>query len=267
MVHHQGPERGPASSLRGWLSDVYFPALVDVSMRDEAISSLAARLGPKATVDDPVQGRAAGLDAVRALLDKTAAWLAERRATYQRLAFVQGVDRDATEGALALTIGGEATELPVAVVAERRKSREVEVRVYFDGTAFGAGAARAPLVAESAEVLLPPPIGELLDALAKGDVTAIGAQFEEEGAVRAARGARHAKKDGGLAAYFATRVAGGGIEVARGGTADDARTVALEITLTKAHGRAVAPQAGLLVFERGDSGLLRWLRVYGDLGA
>ena len=53
--------------------------------------------------------------------------------------------------------------------------------------------------------------------------------------------------------------------VGQGATADDGRTCAFEYTLTKMNGRPVAPQAGLAVYERGDSGLLRALRVYDDL--
>jgi hypothetical protein len=265
-----GPDRGPPSALRGWLSDVYYPALLDLSMGDKAIEALASRLGAKATVDDPLHGRAAGLPAITAHLKTTAAWLIEHTASYERVAFTTGTDRDVTEGTLALAFENKTVDLPVAVVAERRRSREVELRIYFATQGLtGERRKRAPLVASSEEIVLPDPIGEFVAALAKGDAKRIVATFEQDGALRDARGLQHGKSDGALLTFLDSLVAGGafgsGLELQRGGVADDGRTFALEHTLVRARGRDVEPQPGLMMFERGDSGLLSALRVYGDL--
>jgi hypothetical protein len=265
-----GPNRGPPSTLRGWLSDVYFPSLLDLSMRQRAIESLASRLGEKATVDDPLHGRASGLPGITAHLNRTADWLGKHSASYERIAFTTGTDRDVTEGSLALTFESKTLDLPIAVVAERRRSREVELRIYYaTQSVVNERRKRAPLVPASADVVLPPPVPAFLDALASGDVKAIVATFEHDGAVRDARGLQHRNKDGALQTFVDGLVAGGafgaGLELQRGGAADDGRTCALEHTLVKARGRDVEPQPGLMLFERGDSGLLSALRIYGDL--
>ncbi len=264
-----GPDRGPPSALRGWLSDVYFPALLDAS-RDKALDSLASRLGAKATVDDPIQGRATGLPPVGDQLKRAAEWLSEHSASYTRLAFTTGIDRDVTEGTLSLTFESKTVDLPVAVVAERRRSREVELRIYHALQPLESGSrTRARVVADNPEAIVPPAVADLLDALARGNVGAIEAAFEAEGAVRDARGLTHARGDNALRAFFDGLVAGGafggGLELRRGGSADDGRTCAVEYTLVKARGKDVTPQAGLLLFERGDSGLIRVARIYGDL--
>ena len=103
----------PPSGLRGWLSDLYFPALLD-----GAPGPLAERLGPRSTLDDPRLGRAAGLTDIKAQLDKSAAWLAAASARYERGQFTTGVDSDVTEGVLTITAAGKEIEVPVAVVAE-----------------------------------------------------------------------------------------------------------------------------------------------------
>jgi hypothetical protein len=108
-------------------------------------------------------------------------------------------------------------------------------------------------------------VGELVEALARGDAAAMAAQFEEDGTARDAAGAEHAKRDGGLSRLFARLVEGGGLTLRQGGAADDGRICALEYTLVKGRGHAVEPRAGLLVLERGDSALLRSVRIYGDL--
>ena len=55
-----------------------------------------------------------------------------------------------------------------------------------------------------------------------------------------------------------------GVEVLNGGRADDGSTCALEYTIVKMRGKGVPAQAGLAVYERGESGLLRAARVYED---
>jgi hypothetical protein len=251
------------------LSDVYFPALLDEG-RAKALDALASRLGAKATVDDPIQGRATGLPPVGDQLKRAAEWLSKHSASYHRLAFTTGIDRDVTEGTLSLTFESKTVDLPVAVVAERRRSREVELRIYHALQPLESGSrTRARIVADNPEALVPPAVAGLLEGLSKGDVGAIEAAFEADGAIRDARGLTHARSDKALRAFFEGLVAGGafggGLELQRGGAADDGRTCALEYTLVKARGKDVTPpQAGLLLFERGDSGLIRVARLYGD---
>jgi hypothetical protein len=254
-MFQQGPDRGPPTALRGWLSDVYFPALLDVEKPEPSREALASRLGAKATLDDPILGRAQGLPAIRALLDASSAWLRKHDAKYARVAFTTGVDRDVTEGTLSLTLPDKTLDLPVAVVAERRKSREVEVRVYFAAQSVGGGAEARSLEPASVNDPAPlaPAVQDFLAALGRGDRDAALAAFEEEGAARDARGLEHAKSGGALRAYFETL---GPLAFARAGSADDGRTCALEIATAK---------PSLFVFERGDSGLVRALRIYGDL--
>jgi hypothetical protein len=239
-------------------------------MRKRAIESLATRLGAKATVDDPLHGRASGTDGIGGLLNRTADWLAKHAGSYERLAFTTGTDRDVTEGTLALTFETKTLDLPIAVVAERRRSREVELRIYYaTQSVANERKKRAPLVAPSADVIVPPPVASFLDALATGNVKGCVAAFAHDGAVRDARGLQHGQKDGALEAFIDGLVAGGafgaGLELERGGEADDGRTCALEYTLIKARGRDVDPQPGLMLFERGESGLLSAVRIYGDL--
>jgi hypothetical protein len=248
-------------SLRGWLSDVYVPALIEGSLEP-----LLQRLGARATIEDPILGRAVGLASIEAHLAKCAAWLKSLDAKYERGQFTTGVDRDVTEGLLTATTNRRSFEVPIAVVAERRRSREVEVRVYYSAHALGAVAQRAALTAQESSVVLPALVAEHQAALRRGDVQAALACFEEKSVARDAGGAAFGKTEGTLGALH-ERLAMGGWEAQLGGYADDGRTCALEHTLVRVGGKDVAPQAALMVYERGDSGLFRALRMYDDLAA
>jgi len=258
----RGGERGEPSSLRGWLSEVYLPALAS-SQPDQ----LARRLGDRATVDDPIFGRTSGMPALLTYLQEVSAWLTKHAGTFDKLAFTMGSDRDVTEGTLTLTYEGRRVTVPVAVVAERRKEREVELRCYYSTRPInGAHAVRSPLLPQDDEVSVPPPVAAHLDALGKGEAGAIVASFETNGTLRDAEGASYAKEGGGLEAHYVKLFGGqAGIEVLKGARADDGRTCALEYTIVRVRGKGVPPQAGLAVYERGESGLLHAVRVYEDV--
>ncbi|HEY4014994.1 MAG TPA: hypothetical protein VGM06_16740 [Polyangiaceae bacterium] len=263
-----GSRRSSSSNLRGWLSEVYLPALLSSQCED-----LSRRLGSRATVDDPIFGRASGTAAVREQIDQAAAWFAAKGAGFERVAFTTGSDRDVTEGVLTFVVDGKRVVLPVAVVAERRPEREVEIRVYHSTKSLGVGATtRSPLVPRDDELPLPPPIDAHLYALARGDIESVIAGFEEGATLRDPLGGAHPKagEGGALRAYYERLIGTGiprgpGLDLLKGARADDGRTCALEYTVAKLHGRDVPPQPGLAVYERGESGLLRAARLYHDL--
>ena len=87
------------------------------------------RLGDRATVDDPIFGRTSGMPALGRYIEEVSAWLQKHEGAFDKVAFVTGSDRDVTEGTLALTFEGRRVQVPVAVVAERRPEREVEVAI------------------------------------------------------------------------------------------------------------------------------------------
>lgn len=255
-------DRGAPSSLRGPLSDVYLPALAS-----NGAEALARRLGDKATVDDPIFGRANGMPAIARYLEEVAVWLGKRDGAFEHVAYIVGSDRDVTEGVLQLTFEGRRVAVPVAVVAERRREREVEVRLYYSTRPIkGTHAVRSPLLPQDDEVAVPPPVEAHLQALARGDVKGIVASFEPSGSLRDAQGTVYRQEGGGLTVHYQQLfAAGAGIQVLKGARADDGRTCALEYTVVSVRGKTVPPQAGLAVYERGDSGLLRAARVYEDV--
>ncbi len=270
LAMEDAPERGAPSSLRGWLSEVYFPALVSADAEQ-----LVRRLGERATVDDPIFGRKTGMPALEQFLREIAAWLGKHAASFDKTAFTMGSDRDVTEGNLGLTFEGKHVTVPVAIVCERRPEREVEVRLYYSTKPIkGTHAVRSPVLPQDDQVLVPPPVAAHLEALSRGNVAAVVASFENGGSVRDPEGGSHHKtEDGGgtLHRFYEQLLGAGGgadgagIELLKGARADDGRTCALEYTVVRVGGKSVPPQAGLAVYERGESGLLRAARIYEDV--
>jgi hypothetical protein len=251
----EGDGRSPPSALRGRLADVYVPALVSGSLE-----ALSRRLGNRATIDDPLYGRASSLASIDPLLARVASYFAEAKATYAHVCSTTGVDRDAAEGRLAMTIRGESRELPIAIVAERRRLREIELRVYY--TPEGAPPERKPRSALVSDGRNAPPVAlaqlidAIIDGVRKGSVEQTLAGFEEAGRIVDPSGRAYEKRAGAMSTFLSEL---GALDLVVGGSADDGRTACIETTFTR-RGREPAP--ALLAFQRGDSGLVNELRVY-----
>jgi hypothetical protein len=246
-------DRSPPSALKGRLADVYVPALVSGS-----VDALSRRLGNRATIDDPLYGRASSLASIDPLLARVASYFAGGKATYEHVCSTTGVDRDAAEGRLAMTIGGEARHVPIAIVAERRRLREIELRVYYrpEGAAATARKPRPPLVSQAPHVAVASLVASILDGVKKGSIDQALAGFEEASHVVDPFGKRHTKSDGAMGDLLSTLRE---VDLEVGGSADDGRTSCVETTVTLRGGE---PTPALFAFERGDSGLVRELRVY-----
>ncbi|HVH45125.1 MAG TPA: hypothetical protein VM925_22385 [Labilithrix sp.] len=244
-------DRGAASTLKGRLADVFVRALVDGSLAE-----LSRRLGNRATIDDPLFGRASTLSSIEPLLQKLSAHFERLGATYRHVASATGVERDVSEGVLVVNTKQGVTETPIAVVAERRRLREIELRLYY---ATGSEE-RKPRVAPrnaTADVAVPQIVAHVLDGLRKGAVERVLAAFEESSRLVDPRGTPHAKRDGSLAS-FVSRLTGR-LALVPTGAADDGRHCFVEAAVMREGDDA---ELAAFTFERGDSGLLREIRCY-----
>lgn len=247
-------ERSP-SSLRGRLADVYVPAIV--SGEQGTLDSLGKRLGNRATIDDSLHGRVSSLASVEPLLAKLNAWFQKHNAKYRHRASTTGVDRDLSEAVLELDVDGKPCEMPIVVVAERRRLREIELRVYYAPPGVPTRPPRAPLAIAPSPPPLPQLQAHVADALKKGAVERVLAAFEEGARIVAPDGSTHPKRDGKMSRFISDLGAGLDLDVA--GVADDGRTCGVEAMLHLTRREAVP---AVLAFERGDTGLLRELRLY-----
>jgi hypothetical protein len=257
--------RGAPLNLRGRLSDVYFPALLAADA-----GSLSRRLGDKATLDDPMFGATSGAAGIERALSRATQWLVRHGATFEKRGLVVGSDREVTEGTLSLEAGGERIDLPVAVVAEKRREREVDLRLYYSTRAFAdAPSLRGSTLADE-NVVVPAPVAAHLDALSRADLGAMVASFERDAMLRAPDGSLYggSSSHAPLGDYFKSLIAvgpQGGTTFCRSARADDGNACALECAVVRLRGHEVPRHGILLVYERGDSGLLRGVRLYGNI--
>lgn len=254
-----------SSALKGRLADVYVPALVEGSLE-----ALSRRLGNRATIEDPLHGRASSLSSIDPLLEKTATRLKEARATYRHIMSTTGVDRDVSEGLLTMQPPGAADLVlcPVMVVAERRRLREIELRLYYASDPSAPRQPRVPLLQNDDLKNVPQIVAHILEALRKGAIERVLSAFEEGSRFVDPRGRVACKKDGAMSTFLDEL--GGRIDLVPMGTADDGRTCCVEATLPTGlprKGMGGPPpmrdaESAALAFERGDSGLIRELRFY-----
>jgi hypothetical protein len=222
-------------------------------------------------VHHPVRGRVKGVAAFERFAIETNAWLADRHAAVADVDFVLTPRRGVEE--LVLHVDGDEgrIELPVAVASDHdERGLIVEQRIYFSTCPLTGGhAIRPPLLQPDPGLREPGIVGDYQRALAAGDVEAAVAAFEPDGYVREPVGDAytHRGTDELRAHYDLLFSNGGGIPLEHCAVTDDGRACALEYNVVAWGRTAMAPEAGIAVYVRGDSGKLAAARIYDDTDA
>ncbi len=250
-------EGRPESGLRGRLAEIFLPSLLG-----NELDELLVRLGDRASIAFPWSKAIIGLALLRTELEKETALLKKYAATYEHDRTVLGHDRDVAEGRLNLNSGGTASVLNVAVLCVRRPAREVDVRVFLAAEGLGReslGVAGknddAPSIASD--------VSTHLGAIRFGDPAQILETFESEARLVDPFGKIHDRASGALGKFYSERlpIPEGATTWAPAvrGVADTGRVAAIE------YETAGTGKLGLLVLERGESGLFREARLYDSI--
>jgi hypothetical protein len=216
----------------------------------------------------PVRGRVKGRTVFERFVRDSNAWLAAHSAVLGPVERIVTPQRGVEE--TVLTLDGELgrVDLPVAVAAERDGSaRIVELRVYYGSWPLtGRHASRPPLLQPDPGLQAPDVVGKYLCALAAGDVETVVAAFEPDAYVREPAGGPylHRGRDELVALYERLFYNRDGLPIEACAMTDDGRCCALEYNVVHSGHSDVAPEAGIAVFTRGDTGKLASVRIYDD---
>lgn len=216
---------------------------------------------------DPRRGRVIGIPAFEAYVSELRAWLSERNMSYDPVEHVSDGPRGFEEVVLHLDGAGLRVDVPVAIVAERNAAgRLTELRLYHSTWALtGRHLHRPPLLQRDPTLRTDRVIADHTRALADGDVDAVVATFAADGSAREPAGAPYLHRGHGeLRAFYAQRLAGGGMTLEPCAIAHDGRTCALEYNVVGWGGAEVAPEAGIAVFVKDQHDRLAALRMYDD---
>jgi hypothetical protein len=103
--------------------------------------------------------------------------------------------------------------------------------------------------------------------LAAGDLEAVLSTYEEDAYAREPSGGQYVyrSKEKLREVYSAQFANGGGISLQHGTITDDGTRCAVEYNCVRWGVTDIPPQAGVAVYERGNSGLLSAARIYDDV--
>lgn len=240
----------------------YLPALA--AGRADAILAL---FSGEPLIDDPRAGRVAGRDAVRAFVTAQAEWIRKRHVELTVLRTTTGRKRSLTEALARLTVGGERTELPIAVVGEGTGGTLGAIRVYHSNWPLeGRHSLRAPIVPEDPDLVLPDIVAAYMDALHSANLSGSMSVFEPEGYFREPSGGPHIYRgQEGIRTVYGAFYAVGPIHLRHCSVIDDGVACGVEFIADGWGPRKFEPQAGIGVYERGASGKLAAARIYDDV--
>jgi hypothetical protein len=241
----------------------YLPYLLE-GRADDLLGLFSS--GP--AIDDPMTGRVAGREAITGFVTERRVWLAAREARLEAIRTTHTATRTVVEWVLHLDHEGEAVPLPVAVVGAHGGGAGLEgVRVYHSmWPLIGEHRVRRAILPADENIELGDVVARYQRALAEGDVGAIVGTFEPDGYFREPAGSQYIHRGReALHDFMAKILAPGGIGLEHCTATDDGVVCAIEFNAVTFGPEALIPQAGVAVYERGDSGLLHAARIYDDV--
>jgi hypothetical protein len=195
----------------------------------------------------PDFGRVKGVAAFERFVTRATAWVRDRNITIENL---------------SLTV-------PVAVAADRdEKAYLRELRVYYTTWPLNdSHLVRTPVLQLDPDIHASDVVGDYQQALAAGDRDATVAAFESEAYLREPAGSKYMHTGTGeleklFSRFFSN---GGGIPLEHCAITDDGRACAIEYNVVAWGETPLPPQAGIAVYERGESGKLAAARIYDDV--
>lgn len=218
-------------------------------------------------VHDPRAGVVRGHRELRRFVRRNESWLAGLHAHTVTVASTTADGRAVVE--LLAYLDGDAGQMawPVAVVAENPDEWSVVFRTYCSQWPVDGQRHLRPPILPPGNVQPGDVVGRYQQALAAGDVDALVSTFAPDGYLREPFGARTHLGPDELRAFFQGRLADGGVGIEPCVVTDDGVRCAVEYNCVRWGGRALPPQAGIAVYERGQGGLLAAVRVYDDIEA
>ena len=251
------------------MTDVHNPAetYLEALIAGDRAQLLAGFAGEPA-IDDPLGGRVRGLADFERYVRERPAWLAERAARLETVRVTRTDQRTVFESLVYLNQPRPNTELPVAVVGDHAPGGRVRaVRVYHSlWPLFGAHRVRPPLLKRDPALSVQDVIGEYQRALAAGDIETITGTFEPGGYFREPAGGEWIYRGRDKVHELMTHMlGGGGIGLEHCTLTDDGVACAIEFNAVRFGPHKLEPQAGVAVYQRGDSGRLCAARIYDDV--
>jgi hypothetical protein len=216
----------------------------------------------------PIRGRIKGRRAFEQFVTEIRAWLSERNVKVEDVSVILAPTRGVEEFVLHSDSDSGRMGLPVALAVDHDDNDRIgEMRFYFSTWPLnGRHAVRLPLLQPDPGARAPEIVGEYQRALGAGDVEAAVSAFEPDGYVREPAGAAytHRGTEELRALYELFFSNGGGIVQQHCAVTDDERACAVEYNVVRWGETELQPEAGIAVYDRGQTGRLAAARIYDD---
>ena len=238
-----------------------------VLLKDGNWEELRSGFSGLPNINTPMNGQISGENAFMRYITDLKSWLVEKKSSTELFNIISHDNRHVIEFILNLYISKKEIGIPVVLAADIENGLIECIRVYYSlWPIIGKHTVRKPLLKPAAGLEEPQIIKDYMEGLKNGDKESVVSLFEEDGYVREPSGAqyRHEGKEG-LEKFYSAALGNGGIPLKHCTATFDGTCCAIEYVCDEWGGVSLEPQAGVAVYEIGESGKLVAARIYDDV--
>jgi hypothetical protein len=235
-------------------------------LKKEDIEALASLLDSNSTIYTPLDGLISGRDKIKKYIIKQKDWLNTKNARVEIFNIIDVKNRVVIELNIFYDKGEKTVELPFVIVLDIENNIIINIRIYHSTwPTTGKHSVIKPLLKPDDNLIEPEIITEYMKGLKNADKDLVLSLFEEDAYVQEPSGSKykHTGKSG-RNNFYSFALDKGGVSLKHCTATFDGRHFAVEYVFDEWGDKKFEPQAGIAIYEIGESGKLAAVRIYDD---
>lgn len=235
-------------------------------LKKEDIESLSSILNDKSIIYTPLDGKIIGRDNIKNYILKQKEWLNTKKAKVEVINSIDITNRIVIEFVIYLNKGNKEIELPIVAVLDIENFFISSIRIYHSTWPLtGKHVVIKPILEPEDNLDEPDIISLYMEGIKNADKEFVLSLFEDKAYIQEPSGSkfRHQGRTG-REKFYSYALDKGGVPLKHCTATFDGKHFAVEYVFNEWGDKKFEPQAGIAIYEIGESGKIAAVRIYDD---
>jgi hypothetical protein len=235
-------------------------------LKKEDIESLSSILNVKSILYTPLDGKIIGRENIKNYILKQKEWLNTKKAKVEVINYIDNTNRVVIELVTYLKKDSKEIELPIVAVLDIKNYFISSIRIYHSTWPLTGKHNKIKPILDPEDHLDEPEIISLyLEGIKNADKEFVLSLFEDRAYIQEPNGSKfrhHGKAE--LEKFYNIALDKGGVPLKHCTSTFDGKHLAVEYVFDEWGDKKFEPQAGIAIYEIGESGKIAAVRIYND---
>lgn len=235
-------------------------------LKKEDIDALSSLLNNESTIYTPLDGLISGRDKIKKYVIKQKDWLNNKNARVEIFNIIDVKNRVVLELIIYYEKGEKTIELPFVTVLDIKENIIQNIRIYHSSwPTTGKHGVIKPILKPDKTLVEPDVITKYMQGLKSADKDLILSLFEKDAYIQEPSGSKYRHfGESGRDEFYSFALDKGGVPLQHCTATFDGKHFAVEYIFDEWGNKKFEPQAGIAIYEIGETGKIAAIRIYDD---